>query len=708
MKNAWLVLAGLLVVAGPARADGRDTASGARRAVPAPVSMMAVPDAENEAAEPARPATVPDAAPARVPAPAPSAAPIPAAAEVAAARDGLSLEGVTGWLRVASPRRARPGELRLGLAATYYETDSYPISGTWASQGTGRLAGSYSVDGHWEIYGALRSLATSTSATVPKLVQAQGDFLLGGRGAWNPAAAIGLGADLRVFVPAGTGGLLPAFGAPAVTLRGLLGWDAARTVSSLKVPLDLAVNLGATWDRTGELATAASSPAADYASAIVRHPHFSGGFAIATRLAGFEPFLEFSADVPVGVDDAALKKATASVSSIFGAAAWRLAPGLRWTASSGASLGAAVEIGLGNRVAIPGFASAPPVNFVVSLGWATDVGRPPPVVAQAPAPAPCPAPAAAAPAAAPSAPDFLLPSIEPSAVTGSVTGKVSAADGSPVAGAIVAMGPGLPRAATDETGSFAARELAPGAFELQASAPGFVAGRAKVSVEAGKAAAVQVTLEREPPPAPKTALLLALVDAAGRPVAGRVTLTGPKTLDGTAPASGVLRFDSIAAGTWTMLATSPVHFAARRELKLQAGGTGLQVVVLAARPAAPSVAVDEARGRLVLAKPLGFEEKKPAFAPGNDAVLDEIADAMVSGPWKKLHIVAHVEKAGRPIDAKRLTEARAKTVADALVARGVPAAWIETAGKGFDEPLMPGASPRARQANRRVELLVSR
>jgi outer membrane protein OmpA-like peptidoglycan-associated protein len=71
-------------------------------------------------------------------------------------------------------------------------------------------------------------------------------------------------------------------------------------------------------------------------------------------------------------------------------------------------------------------------------------------------------------------------------------------------------------------------------------------------------------------------------------------------------------------------------------------------------------------------------------------------------------VQAHVEKAGRPVDAKRLTEARAKTIVDALVARGVPAATLTAAGKGYDEPIAPGISPKAKLKNRRIEIVLGK
>jgi outer membrane protein OmpA-like peptidoglycan-associated protein len=188
-------------------------------------------------------------------------------------------------------------------------------------------------------------------------------------------------------------------------------------------------------------------------------------------------------------------------------------------------------------------------------------------------------------------------------------------------------------------------------------------------------------------------------------VAGRFELAGAKNLDGVAGPDGLARFENVAAGAWTVTAVPAAQLAARREIKLAPGAAAVQVLVVAARPNKPTVTVDDARGRMVLSQQPEFGERKAELKPSAAPVLDEIADALLRGHAPKVEVQAHVEKAGRPADAKRLTDARAQAVVDALVARGVPAKTLTPAGLGYDMPIAPGVSPKAKLKNRRIEIV---
>jgi outer membrane protein OmpA-like peptidoglycan-associated protein len=94
-----------------------------------------------------------------------------------------------------------------------------------------------------------------------------------------------------------------------------------------------------------------------------------------------------------------------------------------------------------------------------------------------------------------------------------------------------------------------------------------------------------------------------------------------------------------------------------------------------------------------------------ANIPSN-ALLDGVAASMKKHPTAKIRIEGHTDSTGNPSENQKLSDARANSVKDYLVQRGVAADRIESAGKGSDEPLAPGDSPAARAENRRVELIV--
>ena len=108
-----------------------------------------------------------------------------------------------------------------------------------------------------------------------------------------------------------------------------------------------------------------------------------------------------------------------------------------------------------------------------------------------------------------------------------------------------------------------------------------------------------------------------------------------------------------------------------------------------------------------------FEGGSAALAPEREALMARIGDALaqVGGP---VLVTGHTDN--QPIRTARfpsnwhLSEARARTVRELLVARQVPAERIRAEGRADGEPLVPNDSPGNRSLNRRVEvtLLVSR
>jgi OOP family OmpA-OmpF porin len=91
-------------------------------------------------------------------------------------------------------------------------------------------------------------------------------------------------------------------------------------------------------------------------------------------------------------------------------------------------------------------------------------------------------------------------------------------------------------------------------------------------------------------------------------------------------------------------------------------------------------------------------------APPTAAVLDELADAMISHPEiKKVRIEAHWDTSLPKDQAQKLTEQQAQAVAAYLQKQGVPADRIEVAGMGNQRPIVPNIG-MAKLRNRRVEV----
>jgi OOP family OmpA-OmpF porin len=76
------------------------------------------------------------------------------------------------------------------------------------------------------------------------------------------------------------------------------------------------------------------------------------------------------------------------------------------------------------------------------------------------------------------------------------------------------------------------------------------------------------------------------------------------------------------------------------------------------------------------------------------------------GEIQRVGIAVHVQPSGHPEADVQLTEARAETVRQFLVAHGVPASELEPHGYGGSKPLESPRKKGAAAVNERVEFVI--
>ncbi len=87
-------------------------------------------------------------------------------------------------------------------------------------------------------------------------------------------------------------------------------------------------------------------------------------------------------------------------------------------------------------------------------------------------------------------------------------------------------------------------------------------------------------------------------------------------------------------------------------------------------------------------------------------LFDSLADVLKANPSWKLSILGHTDSLGSKEYNEELSYARAKEVADRLLAAGVSKKQIFIKGYGFKHPLSRNDSEEGRQRNRRVEMVI--
>lgn len=130
------------------------------------------------------------------------------------------------------------------------------------------------------------------------------------------------------------------------------------------------------------------------------------------------------------------------------------------------------------------------------------------------------------------------------------------------------------------------------------------------------------------------------------------------------------------------------------ELRRQTAGTGVDVI--------------RQGDELLLRMPSGitFPFNRFDIQPQFQSTLNEVAQTLNAYPSTMIDVLGHTDSVGSDAYNQTLSERRAQSVADYLMARGVSRARIATRGYGESMPIADNATDAGRAANRRVEIKV--
>jgi OOP family OmpA-OmpF porin len=107
-----------------------------------------------------------------------------------------------------------------------------------------------------------------------------------------------------------------------------------------------------------------------------------------------------------------------------------------------------------------------------------------------------------------------------------------------------------------------------------------------------------------------------------------------------------------------------------------------------------------------------FEFNKATLLLDSKAILDRVALSLQNEPDVKAEIAGHTDSIGSDAYNQKLSEARAQSVVDYLVSKGVPADHLTAKGYGESQPVMPNTKPDGsddpdgREHNRRTEMRI--
>jgi outer membrane protein OmpA-like peptidoglycan-associated protein len=105
---------------------------------------------------------------------------------------------------------------------------------------------------------------------------------------------------------------------------------------------------------------------------------------------------------------------------------------------------------------------------------------------------------------------------------------------------------------------------------------------------------------------------------------------------------------------------------------------------------------------------LDFDAATAVLVPGASTTLDRVAEVLKAHPTAQIVLEGHTDNVGDPATNRALSQNRADAVKAALVARGIAADRIGTAGLGQQQAIATNETEEGRAQNRRTEIVVMR
>ena len=104
---------------------------------------------------------------------------------------------------------------------------------------------------------------------------------------------------------------------------------------------------------------------------------------------------------------------------------------------------------------------------------------------------------------------------------------------------------------------------------------------------------------------------------------------------------------------------------------------------------------------------LNFETGSAALAPDSKRVVNDLIIVMKSYPTARGRLEGHTDDTGDAAANKQLSDARARSVRDAMLAGGIDTARLDAAGFGQERPIASNDTDAGRAKNRRTELVIT-
>ena len=634
-----------------------------------------------------------------------------------------SIQGPTGLDRVWSADTGPVGTLRMRFSLSWFGAEDFPVSGQSNLFIGTDLAVAYTPHRWVETFLGVRGTSNTNEGEEPSLIQTQGDISLGVKSGFEVSPSIRLGGALAMRLLSGMGGGGFVGSAMSLDARLLSTFDLTR---SQNVPLRIHLELGNYFENSEAVTDdlpQEPSIVQEFGLQVARYDRLTLGLAIESPFNQyFSPFLEYRITKPHFVEIS--RRGEGSNDYSFGSVPHNITIGMRGFPIEHLALDLGVRIGFSDSPHT-GVPATPPYTILFGVAYTLDPR-----------------------------PKLMTKIIEKKVAApvtkavksrGQIAGRViDAKTKSPLSEAQVSY-PGagaLSPQVTGRDGAFRGYRFQAGVIDLSASAKGYKPGRGKATVVVGKTAKVVIALQ--PDPAQQSGKVeIRVFGRGGKGVNASISFSGKATgVSGVATAKAPFK-ESVPAGKHPVTITAKGYDPLRTIAAVKGGQAnslrytltkgGKRKAPGARRRAAPrrpraarapraagaprATGPTRAGGRLAIVSTRGiklkdrvsFKPRSAVLTPQGKAVLDDVAKGLKRVKRiKQVRIAAHVSGMGSRDNDSRLSIARARTVKNHLVQRGISTGRLQARGYGGLKPVSPSITNRGRVRNERIDFVILR
>lgn len=112
------------------------------------------------------------------------------------------------------------------------------------------------------------------------------------------------------------------------------------------------------------------------------------------------------------------------------------------------------------------------------------------------------------------------------------------------------------------------------------------------------------------------------------------------------------------------------------------------------------------KDEIIVLRNIFFAFNSAELLPESTSELNHLLDILTINPNIKIEVSGHTDDQGSDEYNQKLSEQRAKSVADYLVSKGISPARLKWVGYGEKKPIAPNTTPEGRALNRRTEVKI--